>query len=217
MKKGFTLAELLVTLGIVGVVAALTVPTLAKLRPDESKSKYLKSYAVLVDATNELLSDGSLYFPTAYTADGLPSCVGLACQGCEDAMVESYGLECSDLSDDKFAYLLSWKLGSDKNYDNATFTTKDGVQWTIDSSADTNTKAQSVQTSTVTIDVDGPDKGKNSTFGASCMNPDQFTFEVDTNGKVTPTDALGQAFLKNPNELKYTDADRKNAKKYLKN
>ena len=28
MKKGFTLAETLITLGIIGVVAALTIPTL---------------------------------------------------------------------------------------------------------------------------------------------------------------------------------------------
>ena len=30
MKKGFTLAETLITLGIIGVVAALTIPTLMK-------------------------------------------------------------------------------------------------------------------------------------------------------------------------------------------
>lgn len=28
MKKGFTLAEVLITLGIIGVVAAMTIPTL---------------------------------------------------------------------------------------------------------------------------------------------------------------------------------------------
>ena len=28
MQKGFTLAEILITLGIVGIVAALTIPTL---------------------------------------------------------------------------------------------------------------------------------------------------------------------------------------------
>lgn len=32
MKKAFTLAEVLITLGIIGVVAALTIPTLAKYR-----------------------------------------------------------------------------------------------------------------------------------------------------------------------------------------
>lgn len=28
MKKGFTLAEVLITLGIIGIVAAMTIPTL---------------------------------------------------------------------------------------------------------------------------------------------------------------------------------------------
>src|SRR5574344_1167569 len=62
MKKckliGFTLAEVLITLGIIGVVAALTIPTLINSYQEKANvSKFLKTYAVLnqayLMATNE--------------------------------------------------------------------------------------------------------------------------------------------------------------------
>ena len=45
MKKAFTLAEVLITLGIVGIVAALTIPMLAKnyqfyIRQQQFKKAY---------------------------------------------------------------------------------------------------------------------------------------------------------------------------------
>ena len=44
MKKasGFTLAEVLIALGIVGIIGALVVPMTNKFRPDVMKIKYLK-------------------------------------------------------------------------------------------------------------------------------------------------------------------------------
>ncbi len=42
-KNGFTLAEVLITLGIIGVVAAMTIPTLiANTRADQLKSRYFQ-------------------------------------------------------------------------------------------------------------------------------------------------------------------------------
>ncbi len=35
MKKGFTLAEVLITLGIIGIVAAMTLPCLKKTMKDK--------------------------------------------------------------------------------------------------------------------------------------------------------------------------------------
>ena len=46
MKKAFTLAEILITLGIIGVVAAMTIPTLvANYRTKALKSGFKKSYS----------------------------------------------------------------------------------------------------------------------------------------------------------------------------
>ena len=47
MKKGFTLAELLITMGIIGVIAAILAPAIGNLMPDSNKGKVLKVYNAL--------------------------------------------------------------------------------------------------------------------------------------------------------------------------
>lgn len=51
MKTGFTLAEVLITLGIIGVVAAMTIPTLiANTRSQQYRSKFKKTISTLSQA-----------------------------------------------------------------------------------------------------------------------------------------------------------------------
>lgn len=51
LKNGFTLAEVLITLGIIGVVAALTIPTLINNAQNAALyNKFLKSYSTLMQA-----------------------------------------------------------------------------------------------------------------------------------------------------------------------
>ena len=51
MKKGFTLAEVLITLGIIGIVAALTIPTLiAKHQKQVFATQLKKSYSSIGQA-----------------------------------------------------------------------------------------------------------------------------------------------------------------------
>ena len=51
MKKAFTLAEVLITLGIIGVVAAMTIPTLvANYRTKALESGFKKSYSLLMQS-----------------------------------------------------------------------------------------------------------------------------------------------------------------------
>ncbi len=48
MKKAFTLSEILITLGIIGVVAAITIPTIIqKTQKQETYSKLLKAQSTL--------------------------------------------------------------------------------------------------------------------------------------------------------------------------
>lgn len=50
-SKGFTLAEVLITLGIIGVVAAITIPTLMQNSQDKEKITALKkTYSTLSQA-----------------------------------------------------------------------------------------------------------------------------------------------------------------------
>ncbi|MDR1327672.1 MAG: type II secretion system GspH family protein [Heliobacteriaceae bacterium] len=58
MTKGFTLAELLITLGIIGVVAALTMPSLIhKQRNKVLEAKFKRAYNVLFNATFVLVNE----------------------------------------------------------------------------------------------------------------------------------------------------------------
>lgn len=60
-KKGFTLLETLVTLGIVGVLAAFLLPALNKSTPNQNKIMYRKSYNFLQQAVSNLINNDSIY------------------------------------------------------------------------------------------------------------------------------------------------------------
>jgi len=58
LRKGFTLAEVLLTLAIIGIVAALTIPSLLN---SVNKNNYIsglkKAYSSILTATNQLIED----------------------------------------------------------------------------------------------------------------------------------------------------------------
>ena len=58
---GFTLAEVLITLVIVGVIASMTIPTLMNnTNKQEYVSKLKKAYSTLSQATNKIIADNGL-------------------------------------------------------------------------------------------------------------------------------------------------------------
>ena len=59
--KGFTLAEVLITLGVIGVVAALTIPALvSNSSKSELKSRFQKANAIVNIAVTQLVYDNSI-------------------------------------------------------------------------------------------------------------------------------------------------------------
>ena len=57
-KKGFTLAEVLITLGIIGIVAAMTLPTLInQTQGKELETGLKKAYSVIQSAFNQMAYD----------------------------------------------------------------------------------------------------------------------------------------------------------------
>ena len=75
--KGFTLAEVLITLGIIGVVAAMTLPALIqKQQKKELEVEDKKSYATLYSSFNQVIADGYPVYvlnPTEERPDGDPN------------------------------------------------------------------------------------------------------------------------------------------------
>ena len=75
---GFTLAEVLITLGIIGVVAAMTMPVLTqKLEDQRNMSALKKTYSILQQATNLAISEheGPEYW--GMVADSVESITGV--------------------------------------------------------------------------------------------------------------------------------------------
>lgn len=68
MKKGFTLSEVLITLAIVGVIAALTIPAIVKnYRNKLYVSQLKRTYVQLTDAMQAIMNDESTnnYYSTS--------------------------------------------------------------------------------------------------------------------------------------------------------
>lgn len=63
MKKAFTLAEVLITIGIIGVIAALTIPALInKTNKKELETAFKKQYSTLQQAIMMIKTEDALDF-----------------------------------------------------------------------------------------------------------------------------------------------------------
>ncbi len=67
MKKAFTLAEVLITLGIIGVVAAITIPGLLNnYKAHRLHSQFLKSYSTVQQVFKQMEADDTSLDPKDY-------------------------------------------------------------------------------------------------------------------------------------------------------
>lgn len=67
-RKGFTLAEVLITLGIIGIVAAMTIPTLINNVGDtQYKTAYKKAFSVANQAWAQAVNDNNIVSRTSWT------------------------------------------------------------------------------------------------------------------------------------------------------
>jgi len=69
-KLAFTMAEMLVCLSVISILATILIPTIGSLRPDRSKVMFKKAFMISERVVSELVNDSDLY-PEASGVNGL--------------------------------------------------------------------------------------------------------------------------------------------------
>ena len=207
-KKAFTLAEALIALGIVGVVAALMLPMMNKFKADQYKVLYIKTYDSLVDVVNLAASNRKIY-PTMNTNEPREEYKNVVYS--DYPLYNTIGIknvfQGVDLTEgeQKFCEVLAYSFGVDKNNikchvndllgTNYSFKSKSGADFIVKTTIKAPNADKGDFKAEVIYDVDGLMKGKNSLYSNDNKNPDQFKFVVYADGRVAPDDEKGRFYL----------------------
>lgn len=204
-KSAFTLSELLIVLGVIGVVAAITAPILSNVMPDKNKMNVLKTYKVIADINEDLFDDPSLSWQI--DADGQASMEGFLCA--TPPVNPKYTDAVYSVAETKYPYLLANKLELSTNPSSngsvVNFSTTDGKEWNVEK-VTTGFK--------ITVKMDASST-KNCVYSSTCKRPDTFEFIVDQGGDITGGDGLTQAYLQNKTKLNDKKNDYSNASSAL--
>lgn len=215
MKKGFTLAETLITLALVGIIAAFVIPAITKTTPNQNKVLFKKAYSSLERAISDLSND-EVDYPTVpgTSTDGLNT--PLTTIGFNNTSIGA----AAPASTDKFCYLLSQQMNTTLTQaqiatpstycpvaaGTGTFTTTDGIIWSMTTPTATSFALTPSSYMYIKIDVNGAkapncgDTGNSSGFTACTANQsaDKFYIGIRYDGKMNVVDANATAILQNP-------------------
>lgn len=188
-NKAFTMAEALIVLGVVGILASLSVVAVNSSKPDENIIMFRRGYATAAKVTQSMLNDPVLY-PKANDAIIVNSRLG-------GSVDNKYGLlDSTGQNGNNFALnfrLLVNPVSLDTNNTNRLqqFTTGDGIYWEVtcvDLMTDNKPYAY------ITMSLFGKTGAACSYNAASCQQPTKFTLRVDKSGSIKPVLDNGHTF-----------------------
>ncbi len=138
MKKGFTLPEAIICVGIVAVIAAIMIPGLIKARPDEEKLMIKKAYNTTSEIVSYFSNDVAVF--SRMQADGFADA---------DSYVDLDNVSYS--GNTKFCNLFRSKLnlkgngsvsgGGGKFSCSGSFTSIDGIKWKLKTNPSASTSS----------------------------------------------------------------------------
>lgn len=195
MRKAFTLAEVLITLGIIGVVASMTLPALInKTHGAQYKTALQKSYSIITQALQALNADQGFvatrdtyanrtfanyykkYFKILKDCN-LESCVGGATDENGTFIINTYK-----------TFSKNRKVSS-KFFDDGQFILTDGMVLLIEDNTDSSGTGSGVGSMFISVDINGYNKNPNA------WGHDLFTFQImNDSGKLLPMGAEGTVF-----------------------
>ena len=221
-NKAFTLSELLIALGVIGILCAILLPVIFNLMPNQNTMMAKRAYYIVQSVVADIINDEACYpdKSSATTTDkrlgfddgyGYSNCT-LWGGGAHTETIETEG----DASL-KFATLFVDKLDINSSSlvsGGGTFSTKDGMNWKLSDNA-FQSKATSTAPATLVVDVNGtdaPNCGQSTTSnvdlsdGATLEDStkcaartsgfDRFTMSIYQDGRITVSDSWAQSAIK---------------------
>ena len=189
-RVAFTLAEVLITLGIIGIVAAMTIPTLiSNYKSVQLQSQLKKTYSSLSQAVNMIYAESGLPVTPARYSQGLSFYKDLmkymkVAEDCGKFGCISYEVEdgsaVSFVIEHYKTYDLSGNIES-MYFDDGQFILQDGTLVMCENVTD------NLFGLLITADINGTEKGPNA------WGHDLFTFEVQ-DSRLVPSGAKGTHF-----------------------
>lgn len=197
-KRGFTLMEVIVAVGIIGVVAAIATPLLNNLIPDREKIAVLKAYKTICDINAEIQENKAIWQNTpSNSIDGWPHLADVNITYPE-AIIEQ--LDAVEGSRQASARGLR-------------FNTNDGHTWTVETESAGNNNY-----GTIVVDLNDTKRNHCTYNSNNCAKPGQFRFLINAEDlNIKPGDPLTAAYLANSGKLNDKKADYRTAKADRKN
>ncbi len=197
MRKAFTMAEVLITLGVIGIVAALTIPQLIKNYQHKAlETAFKKQYSLLTQVFSQMNADGLCTTwdcsRTGQLYRNLTKYFKVVkyCDDMDGIEVDEYDKFCfpKNKNDTKYTnYTRTSSYVSSLLFDDGQFYTADGALYTLERSL--IDKAEYIG-----VDVNGRMKGPNA------LGHDLFVFQVLDKGSIGvifPMGADGTKYYKN--------------------
>lgn len=189
IKFGYTLAETLITLLIIGIIAAVTLPSLQKTTGNKFEAMRIKCAYILEQTIDQMLDDDTLYPQSNSEAS-----IGLA----KTTAVKVAGVTYQ--GNTKFCEIFASRITKGphstvdcSNSNKKTFTSADGVDWYLPIS-NFNDKVL------IHFDVNGQDEDPNCALHGnedSCPKPDLFSYYLTPLGKLYPATNCGFSYRAN--------------------
>lgn len=200
--KGFTLTELMVAMGVIGILVAVVTPAIMKTRPNKNKMMIKKSFYTAEQIVSTLINDERLYPDMKEICDrGVvegedPTKVYCAFGFDYDNSVRYEGETYA--GNTKFADLFASRLNvKTEDETNHIYYTTDGIKWDLSQTVGAWTKGQDTpgkfgdQTDAagvgeITVDVNGDEAPncRESNENCSADDFDQYVIEILATGKM---------------------------------
>lgn len=193
-QNAFTLAEVLVAIGIVGIIAAITLPVLRQHIPSKEEATHKKVNYQVEQIVNRLYDDDVMYPKTQSYVHGFQNTNKIYIKGKEyEGETKFCELFASQMVISSESHAIVCEKADDEhpNRGKSSFIAKDGIEWFLPETDFSNGYAE------IMADINGPNEGKNCLEGEkytdslgieqTCTDKDadRFLFYVKTNGTVT--------------------------------